>query len=211
MGGGTLGPGPPLPAITTETRPTAPDAAAAPGGEGQFITSKGASTRRSQPSRPPSPSGNPSTLTPAPPREGRNAGSAVLFEKPPKPLVQSKAHILTKHSTSHSLQNLYQDSVLELLEDERPQLREGRVTSAYAGSREWSKFTTLTIDHSLTTRVFSTTSFTCFRFSEAASQSFTMKTFFNKLEKLTGVDLDGDGTIGGTQQCKGIATMHWRV
>ena len=126
-------------------------------------------------------------------------------------LGRGEGHILTKHSTRHSLQNLHQDSVLELLEDERPQLREGRVTSAYAGSREWSKFTTLTIDHSLTTRVFSTTSFTCFRFSEAASQSFTMKTFFNKLEKLTGVDLDGDGTIGGTQQCKGIATMHWRV
>jgi hypothetical protein len=54
--------------------------------------------------------------------------SAVLLKKPPKPLIRAKAHILNKHSTRHSLQNLHQDSVLELLEDERPQLREGRVT-----------------------------------------------------------------------------------
>ena len=84
---------------------------------------RSSSIRRSQTGRPPSPSGNPSTQTPAPPREGRNAGS----ENQPKPLVQSKAHILTKHLTSHSLQNLHQDSVLEMLEDELPQLRESRV------------------------------------------------------------------------------------
>ena len=61
------------------------------------------SIRRSQTYLPPSPSGNPSTQTPAPPRESRNTGSAVLLEKPQKLLIQSKAHIVTKHSTPHCL------------------------------------------------------------------------------------------------------------
>ena len=52
-------------------------------------------------------------------------GIVVLLKKPPKPLIRAKAHILIKHSTRHSLQNLHQDSVLELLEGKKLVLQQG--------------------------------------------------------------------------------------